>query len=202
MVAAAGLLFAFAGVAIRMAGATLSSIEILFWRNAISMLILTPWVLSRWPESIRPVHAGLMVMRGATVVVSLICYYYAVTIIPLAEAVLLNFSAPIFVPILGFLLFRFPFNRTVLIAVAIGFVGAALILKPGTDLFRPAALIGLAAGVLGGLAIVAVWRHCSQLHRTTRRQVSMTSSMSGSTMLQSLIRMRRESLAISSTESC
>ena len=67
LVAAAGLLFAFAGVAIRMAGATLSGIEILFWRNAISMLILTPWVASRWPESIRPVHAGLMVMRGATV---------------------------------------------------------------------------------------------------------------------------------------
>ena len=158
LVAAAGLLFAFAGVAIRIAGATLSSIEILFWRNAISMLILTPWVVLRWPESIRPAHAGLMVMRGATVVVSLICYYYAVTVIPLAEAVLLNFSAPIFVPILGFLLFRFPFNRTVLVAVAIGFVGAALILKPGTDLFQPAALIGLAAGVLGALAIVAVWR--------------------------------------------
>ena len=71
---------------------------------------------------------------------------------------LLNFSAPIFVPILGFLLFRFPLNRTALVAVAIGFAGAALILKPGTDLFQPTALIGLAAGMLGGLAIVAVWR--------------------------------------------
>ena len=99
-----------------------------------------------------------MVMRGVTVVVSLLCYYYAVTLIPLAEAVLLNFSAPIFVLILGFLLFRFPFNRTVLVAVAIGFVGAALILKPGTGFFQPTALIGLAAGILGGLAIVAVWR--------------------------------------------
>ena len=91
-----------------------------------------------------------MVMRGVTVVVSLLCYYYAVTRIPLAEAVLLNFSAPIFVLILGFLQFRFPFNRTVLVAVAIGFVGAALILKPGTGFFPPTALIGL--------AIVAVWR--------------------------------------------
>ena len=32
------------------------------------------------------------------------------------------------------------------------------ILKPGTALFEPAALIGLAAGVLGALAVVAVWR--------------------------------------------
>ena len=46
-------------------------------------------------------HTGLILMRGAAVVVSLLCYYYAVSVIPLAEAVLLNFSAPIFVPVLG-----------------------------------------------------------------------------------------------------
>ena len=91
-------------------------------------------------------------------VASLLCYYYAVSAIPLAEAVLLNFSAPIFVPVLGYLVFRFPMNRTVLVAVLIGFVGAALILKPGTAFFQPAALVGLAAGVFGGLAVVAVWR--------------------------------------------
>ena len=160
--AAAGLLFALAGVAIRLASAALSSVEVLFWRNVFSLLILTPWIIVRWPDSIQPAHTGLIVMRGATVVVSLLCYYYAVSVIPLAEAVLLNFSAPIFVPILGFLLFRFALNRAVLIAVVIGFAGAALILKPGTAFFEPAALVGLAAGVLGGLAVVAVWRMPTQ----------------------------------------
>ena len=71
---------------------------------------------------------------------------------------LLNFSAPIFVPVLGFLLFRFPLNRAVLVAVLIGFVDAALILKPGTALFQPAALIGLVAGAVGGLSAVTLWR--------------------------------------------
>ena len=88
-----------------------------------------PWIFARWPDSIRPAHTGLIVMRGVAVVVSLLCYYYAVSVIPLAEAVLLNFSAPIFVPILGLLLFRFPLSRPVLIAVLVGFAGAALILK-------------------------------------------------------------------------
>ena len=71
---------------------------------------------------------------------------------------LLNFSAPIFVAILGLLLFRFALNRAVLIAVVIGFAGTALILKPGTALFELGALVGLAAAVLGGFAVVAVWR--------------------------------------------
>ena len=158
LVAASGLLFALAGVAIRLASAGLSSVEVLFWRNVLSLLILTPWIIVRWPDSIRPAHTGLIVMRGVAVVVSLLCYYYAVSVIPLAEAVRLNFSAPIFIPNLGLVLFRFTLNRAVLIAVVIGFAGAALILKPGTAFFQPAALIGLAAGVLGRLATVAVWR--------------------------------------------
>ncbi len=112
LVAAAGLMFALAGMAIGMAATTLSSVEVLFWRNTLSLVILTPWVVMRWPESSRPAHAGLIVMRGVTVVVSLLFYYYAVTLIPLAEAVLLNFSAPIFVPILGLLLFRFRLRRS------------------------------------------------------------------------------------------
>ena len=41
LVAASGLLFALAGVAIRLASAGLSSVEVLFWRNVLS--ILTPW---------------------------------------------------------------------------------------------------------------------------------------------------------------
>ena len=158
LVAAAGLMFALAGVAIKMAGASLGSVDILFWRNVLSLAILLPWIVRRWPGALQPVHGGLMAMRGVAVVASLLCYYYAVQVLPLAEAVLLNFSSAIFVPPLGFLLFRFVLDRRVLIAVLVGFAGVALILKPGTDLFQPAALIGLASGMLGGLAAVAVWR--------------------------------------------
>lgn len=158
LVAAAGLMFALAGVAIKMAGASLGSVDILFWRNVLSLAILLPWIVRRWPGALQPVHGGLMAMRGVAVVASLLCYYYAVQVLPLAEAVLLNFSSAIFVPLLGFLLFRFVLDRRVLIAVLVGFAGVALILKPGTDLFQPAALIGLASGMLGGLAAVAVWR--------------------------------------------
>ena len=158
LVAAAGLMFALAGMGIKMAEESLSSFEVLFWRNVLSLAILTPWVLWYWPRSMRPAHRGLMAMRGVALVAALLCYYHAVSVLPLAEAVLLNFSAPIFVPVLGFLLFRFALDGRVLAAVLIGFAGVALILKPGTEFFQPAALIGAASGVLGGLSAVAIWR--------------------------------------------
>lgn len=158
LVAAAGLMFALAGTGIKMAGESLPFIDVLLWRNVLSLAILTPWVCWHWPRSLQTAHGGLMAMRGVALVAALLCYYYAVSVLPLAEAVLLNFSAPIFVPVLGYLLFRFALDRNALAAVLIGFAGVALILKPGTDFFQPMALIGVASGVLGGLSAVAIWR--------------------------------------------
>ncbi len=158
LVAASGLMFALAGMGIKMAEESLSSFEVLFWRNVLSLAILAPWVLWHWPGSLRPAHRGLMAMRAVALVAALLCYYHAVSVLPLAEAVLLNFSSPIFVPVLGFLLFRFALDGRVLAAVLIGFAGVALILKPGTEFFQPAALIGAASGLLGGLSAVAIWK--------------------------------------------
>jgi drug/metabolite transporter (DMT)-like permease len=157
-VVAAGLMFALAGASIKMASANLSSPSIVFWRNAISLVILMPWALWYWPESLQTRNLNLILLRAVAVVASLYCYYFALSAISMVDAVLLNFSSPIFVPILGFLIYRFPINKTVLVAVAIGFAGVALVLKPGMGVFEPAALIALAAGVLGGLAVVAIWR--------------------------------------------
>ncbi|MFQ5545788.1 MAG: DMT family transporter, partial [Acidiferrobacterales bacterium] len=157
-VVAAGLMFALAGASIKMASANLSSPSIVFWRNAISLAILMPWALWCWPESLQTRNLNLILLRAVAVVASLYCYYFALSVIPIVDAVLLHFSSPIFVPLLGFLLYRFPINRVVLVAVAIGFVGITLVLKPGMGVFEPAALAALAAGVLGGLAVVAIWR--------------------------------------------
>ena len=142
-----------------MAEESLSSFEVLFWRNVLSLAILAPWVLWHWPHSHAPGPSRPHGDCGAWPWWRrCVCYYHAVSVLPLAEAVLLNFSAPIFVPVLGFLLFRFALDGRVLAAVLIGFAGVALILKPGTEFFQPAALIGAASGVLGALSAVAIWK--------------------------------------------
>jgi drug/metabolite transporter (DMT)-like permease len=157
-VVGAGLMFALAGMSIKMASGNLSNGSIVFWRNAISLAILTPWALWYRQTWLRPGNLRLIAFRAVAVLASLYCYYYAIAAIPLADAVLLNFCSPIFVPLLGLLLFRFPLDRTVLVAVAIGFLGVALVLKPGIDIVDPAALVGLMGGALGGLAVVVLWR--------------------------------------------
>ena len=154
----AAFMFSLAGMSIKMAAGSLSNETIVFWRNAISLAILTPWAFMQRRRWFRRDNMKLITARALAVLAVLYCYYYTVGVIPLADAVLLTFSSPIFVPLLGFLLFRFALDRSVLLAVLIGFLGVSLALQPGAGVFEPAALVGLLGGALGGLAIVVLWR--------------------------------------------
>ena len=76
----------------------------------------------------------------------------------LAEAAIVKLTTPFFLPIIA--LFWLgekisPFTRW---AIVIGFVGALFILKPGSEEFSTAALVGLAAAMLASLAKVAIRR--------------------------------------------
>ena len=154
----AALMFSLAGMSIKLVAGSLSNESIVFWRNVISLAILAPWAMVNRAQWFRRQNMKLITMRALAVLASLYCYYYAVAAIPLTDAVLLNFSSPIFVPVLGLLMFRFSLDRSVLLAVLIGFLGVSLVLKPGAGVFEPAALVGLVGGGLGGLAVVALWR--------------------------------------------
>ena len=160
----AALMFSFAGVSIKIAASSLSNNTIVFWRNAISLAILTPWALMNARRWFRRGNMKLITMRAVTVLASLYCYYYAIAVIPLADAVLLNFTSPIFVPLLGLLIFRFALDKSVLLAALIGFFGVFLVLQPDAGVFEPAALVGLLGGALGGLAVVALWKMPSGEH--------------------------------------
>ncbi|NJL59933.1 MAG: DMT family transporter [Desulfobacteraceae bacterium] len=85
-------------------------------------------------------------------------FFYAISQMQFAEAVLLSFTYPLFMPILAYWWLNEPVSRYVRAAVIIGFVGMALIVKPGGDLFRPIALIGISSGILVSLSMVGIRR--------------------------------------------
>lgn len=163
-VVGAALMFSLAGMSIKMATGSLPNETIVFWRNAISLAILTPWAFMQRRRWFRRDNMKLITARALTVLAVFYCYCYTIGIIPLAVAALLNFSSPIFVPLLGLLLFRFALDKRVLLAVLIGFLGVSLVLQPGAGVFESAALIGLLGGALGGLSVVVLWKMPSAEH--------------------------------------
>jgi len=85
----------------------------------------------------------LLIARGLILLTSYTSYYMAFPALPLAEAVALFFTSPIFVTLLASIMLREKVTPQAWAAVVAGFIGVLIILRPGSGLFEPAALLSL-----------------------------------------------------------
>ena len=152
------LLFAGMGAAVKAAAEQLPNSQVVFLRNLLGLIALLPWLLharSRAWNTARPL--GHLV-RGLAGLAAMSCFFFAIRHMPLAEAVLLNYSAPLFMPLIERVWLGEPIPRRLWRGLALGFGGIVLILKPGLALFQAAALVGLCAAVFGAIAQVGIRR--------------------------------------------
>src|SRR5699024_736912 len=151
--------FACASALIKVAANDLPNVMVVFLRTLFGLLALLPWLLRRQYGhgiSLKTQHIGGHLLRVGTGLSAMYCFFYAISQLDLASAVLLNYSQPLFLPFIAWLwLSEVPPTR-IYPAVIIGFIGVALILKPGPGWFGSAGFIGLAAGVLAACAMTAI----------------------------------------------
>ncbi len=156
------LLFSGMGVLVKAASASLSNEMVVFFRSAMGLVFLLPWVWRHGLHHMKTRYPGQHFIRAAAGLAAMYCYFYAIARLPLAEATLLNYSTPLFIPFIAAAWLGEPVSRCVVAAVAVGFAGIVLILKPGMYLFNTDSLIGLAAGMLAAVAMVGIRR----MHRS------------------------------------
>lgn len=157
LVIAAALMFASMGVLIRFASHQLPNEQVVFLRNFFGLLVLLPLLAGNGRGiALRTEWPWLHVTRSLCGLGAMYCFFYALANLPLADAVLLNFTAPLFIPFIAVLWLRESVSRHVIAAIVIGFGGILLVLKPGPGLFNPASLVGLAAGGFAAVAMVSL----------------------------------------------
>ncbi len=157
-VIAAALLFASMGATIRLLSRELDNESIVFFRNLFGLLVLLPWLWKHGLGRLRTQHFPLHLVRSLSGLAAMYCFFYAISKLPLSEAVLLNFSAPLFIPFIAAFWLAEAVAPRVAWAIGIGFIGVVLIMKPGLGLASGAALIGLASGAFAALAMVTLRR--------------------------------------------
>jgi drug/metabolite transporter (DMT)-like permease len=91
--------------------------------------------------------------RGLILLTSYTAYYMAFPALPLAEAIALFFVSPIFVTLLAGPLLGESVGLRSWLAIAIGFIGVLFIVRPGSALFEPAALLSLISAATYALAM-------------------------------------------------
>jgi drug/metabolite transporter (DMT)-like permease len=89
--------------------------------------------------------------RGTLLLLSTMCFFYAVQFVPLAKAASISFTAPLIVTILAVPLLgeRIGLNR--LLAVLVGLAGVLIVIRPGSEVFQWASLLILCSSACYGL---------------------------------------------------
>ena len=151
-------LLASMGATIKWVSSGLPTEMIVFFRNLFGLLALTPLIAKIGVHTLKTNVFRLHLLRGLAGVTAMYCFFFAIAHIPLADAMLLKLTSPIFIPIVAMLWLGERFPVAVRWALAIGFAGVSLILKPGGDPLDWVVLVAIAGSVSAALAKVTIRR--------------------------------------------
>jgi drug/metabolite transporter (DMT)-like permease len=167
LLALSALLFAFTGVGIREISVSVNNESVVFFRNLVGVLFFLPLLLVRGVRPLRTTRLKSHLWRTTYGLAAMYCFFYAIAHLPLADAMLFTYSAPVFTPLIAHFWLKEPLTRRMLISSLIGLCGVLLVAKPSSALFEGPALIGLAASLMAAFAFVSI-REMSDTEPATR----------------------------------
>ncbi len=141
--------FAFMNLFVRLSG-DIPSMQKCFFRNFVAVFFALG-VLLKKKQSLKWKKGNFkwLFLRSAIGTLGIICNFYAIDHIPLADASILNKMSPFFVIVFSFFILKERLTFFQGAAVCIAFIGSLFIIKPS---FQNVALVPSAAGLLGGMA--------------------------------------------------
>ena len=162
LVAALG--FAIMGALVKVGSAKFSSAELVFYRSAFGLLAICVFIFAKkLPLKTRVI--GKHMSRSIVGFASLVLFFYAIAHLPLATAITLNYTSPLFLALLMPYMLQKEHQQQAVKkwlygAVVLGFVGVILLLQP--TLQAGDALAG-ALGLASGLGAAIAYIHIKQL---------------------------------------
>lgn len=155
----AALCFALMNTFVRLSG-DLPSIQKSFFRNLVA-LVFAAIILKKNKSGFLhdKKNLGLLIVRSVCGTIGILCNFYAVDHLVLADASMLNKMSPFFAIIFSYFFLKEKVNFVQLFSVIGAFIGCLFIIKPSFgSLGSLPALIGLIGGVGAGAAYTAVRR--------------------------------------------
>ena len=148
----AGFLFALMGVFVKLGSVYFSSAELVFYRSVIGLAVIFAIVRAQKLPLATP-NVAMHVWRGLSGFFALLLFFYAISVLPLATAITLNYTSPLFLALFLTLVLKEKPHWALIGAILVGFCGVVLLLRPTLHSEQlDAGLMGLASGFLAGIA--------------------------------------------------
>ena len=154
MIAAFG--FALMAALIKLAGSRLPVTQILFVRQIGMVIMLLPVLVTHFPDVVRTQRIDLQLTRVLFALIAMLCGFTAIIHMPLAEATALGFAKSFFVTIFAVIVLKETVGVYRWSAVAIGFMGVLIMLRPGTESFSVYGLMAVIGAASAGFVMVII----------------------------------------------
>ena len=156
LTAAAFFCVALVATLAKVAGQYTSTGVLLLIQNLICLVFMVPVaVRGGWPL-LRTNKIGLHILRAVAGTGCWYALFVAITMIPLANATLLTYSAPLWMPLIAWAVTRQRVARATWIGAAIGFAGVILVLQPQTHSFNTGQVFALIGALTLAVAMMTV----------------------------------------------
>ena len=176
-------LFSVMDVMIKELGSSYSTVQIYFFRSLIALI--PAWFVLRSEgglAALRTRRLPFHIFRSCVSMSFLMCFFYALTLMPLADLYAITFAAPLFITALGVPMLGERVGPRRWAAIGVGFLGVLVILRPGGDVLSLGGLIGLGSSLLFSFSMIFT----RQLSRTESNGAIVTYFALTSTVLSGL----------------
>jgi len=153
-----GFIFTSNSAMIRLLSVEIESVQTAFFRAIFSVLLLSPMVLAGRVKPWRSERIQGHFWRTAMGTTSMVLGFYAVSMLPLADATALAFSQPLFSVVLAALVLREKVRWRRWSATIVGFIGVLVMVRPGSGSLQPGAAVALLNALASATSILLVRR--------------------------------------------
>jgi len=129
----------------------LSTFQILFFRSVIGLLVIACLLHRSGWQQVRTPAISIHFIRNLAHYCGQFGWFYGLAFIPLAEVFAIEFTVPVWTALLAVFFLGERLTLPRMIAIGLGIVGMLIILRPGLEVMKPAAL-----AVLGGAICYAI----------------------------------------------
>ena len=151
----AGLCFSATGVFVKLSGEHVIVWTVIFGRSAV--IAVMTFILSKIQKvSLSFKDPKWLISRCITGFSAMACYFYAIPLIPLTTAVVLQWTSPLFVALFSGYLIKEKVSPFLFVCIGIAFTGTVLIISPSFKAVEINALYALASGILSALAYLSI----------------------------------------------
>jgi len=133
---------------VRLIAGDVNVFEIVFFRSVFGLIIVLPVLWRGAAIHLRPNRPGLNLLCGTLAFLASVFFYFAARYMPIADITAIHFTRPIFAAVAAALILREALRRSRVLAILMGIVGAAIIVRPG--------LVEFNVGILFMIGVITV----------------------------------------------